>query len=124
METIEQTNATKTIANTLCELCSRGEFQRAQDELFADDAESIEPPHAQMPSVKGIEAIREKGKAFDETVLENHGVYVSEPVVAGNHFAVTMGMDVTFKDGNRVNMEEVAVYKVENGKIVSEQFFY
>ncbi len=124
METIEETTGTKVIANLFYEFCVKGEFQRAQEELFADDAESIEPPHAQMQTVQGIEAIREKGKAFEETVLENHGGYVSEPIIAGNHFAVTMGMDVTFKDGNRVNMEEVAVYKVADGKIVSEQFFY
>jgi hypothetical protein len=34
-------------------------------------------------------------------------------------------MDVTFKpQSKRFQMEEVAVYEVDNGKIVYEQFFY
>lgn len=49
---------------------------------------------------------------------------MNAPIIAGNHFAVAMGMDVTMKDGNRMKLDEVAVYKAANGKIVSEQFFY
>jgi hypothetical protein len=33
-------------------------------------------------------------------------------------------MDITFKGMGRVPMEEIALYKVADGKIVSEQFFY
>jgi hypothetical protein len=34
-------------------------------------------------------------------------------------------MDITFKPkGNRFSMEEIALYKVAEGKIVTEQFFY
>jgi len=47
------------------------------------------------------------------------------PLVAGSHFAVTFKMEVTFKpEKRRFAMEEVAVYKVANGKIVYEEFFY
>jgi len=35
-----------------------------------------------------------------------------------------MGMDVTMKGMGRVKMEEVCVYKVKDGKVVSEQFFF
>jgi hypothetical protein len=35
-----------------------------------------------------------------------------------------MGMEVTMKGAGRVDMHEICVYKVENGKIVKEQFFY
>ena len=33
-------------------------------------------------------------------------------------------MDITFKDGNRVIMEQVAVQKWENNQIVHERFYY
>ena len=33
-------------------------------------------------------------------------------------------MDVTFKDGNRVTMEQVAVQQWENDHIVHERFYY
>jgi len=52
-------------------------------------------------------------------------VKVEGPLVAGQHFAVTFKMDVTFKpDGRRFPMEEVGVYKVVDGKVVYEEFFY
>jgi hypothetical protein len=71
-----------------------------------------------------MEAIREKGRQFEEMVEEMHGGYSNEPVVAGNHFALAMGMDVTMKGPGRVQMDEIAVYEVKDGKIVKEQFFY
>ncbi len=56
---------------------------------------------------------------------EVHSVKVEGPLVAGSHFAVTFKLDVTFKPQNkRFQMEEVAVYKVANDKIVREEFFY
>jgi hypothetical protein len=33
-------------------------------------------------------------------------------------------MDVTMKGQGRMNMDEIAVYEVKDGKIVKEQFFY
>jgi hypothetical protein len=35
-----------------------------------------------------------------------------------------MDFDITFKDRGHQQMSEVCVYKVDDGKIVSEQFFY
>ncbi len=47
------------------------------------------------------------------------------PLVAGAHFSVGFKLDVTFKPaGKRFVMEEIAVYKVADGKIVYEEFFY
>lgn len=106
------------------ELCGEGKFNEALDELFADKAVSIEPAYTNLPIIGSLGAIKARGKEWQETVKENHGGYVNEPIVAGNHFAVAMGMDVTTKDGKRQKMDEVCVYKVEDGKVVSQQFFY
>ncbi|MEM7382685.1 MAG: SnoaL-like domain-containing protein [Bacteroidota bacterium] len=35
-----------------------------------------------------------------------------------------MEMDVTFKGAPRTKMSEICLYKVENGKIVWEEFFF
>jgi ketosteroid isomerase-like protein len=35
-----------------------------------------------------------------------------------------MNMDVTYKEGGRMPMNEIAVYEVKDGKIAAEQFFY
>ncbi len=37
---------------------------------------------------------------------------------------VEVEMDVTFKGGNRVKMEQVAVQQWENDQIVHERFYY
>ncbi len=121
----EKVMTTKEIANRLSELFKENKWDQAQDELFSPDARSIEPPHAVgLQSVQGMPAIKKKGADFNSMVEEMHGGWVGEPIVAGNHIAVTMGMDATMKGAGRLKMEEIALYEVKDGKIVSEQFFY
>jgi hypothetical protein len=125
MGTQEAVMTTQDVANRLHQLFNEGKWAEAQEELFSDDAESIEPPKAQgMQSVKGLDAIKKKGDQFNQMVEEMHGGYVSEPIVAGNYIAFGMGMDVTYKGMGRQKMDEIAVYEVKDGKIVKEQFFY
>ena len=116
---------TQEVASRFHELSQSGQWEMIQTELFADNAVSIEPAHSPgLQTAEGIEAIREKGKKFGEMVEEMHGGYSNEPQVAGTHFSVIMGMDVTMKGMGRMKMDEVAVYEVKDGKIVKEQFFY
>ena len=115
---------TAQIADRLVELCKKGDFESAQKELFSEDAVSLEP-HATpdfAQETKGLDAILEKGKKWGEMVQEMHGAEVSQPLLADNSFALTMSMDVTMKDGKRMNMKELCIYHVQDGKIVSEQF--
>jgi ketosteroid isomerase-like protein len=125
METMDAVMTTAAVANRFNELAANGQWDQIQNELFADNAVSIEPENSPgMKSVEGIEAIRQKGKQFGEMVEEMHGGYTRPAQVAGNHFAVAMGMDVTMKGQGRMKMDEIAVYEVKDGKIVKEQFFY
>lgn len=127
MSTAEAVMTTQDVANRFNELAQTGQWDKIQEELFAGNAVSIEPAHAEamgMPSVEGMEAIQQKGKAFNSMVEEMHGGYSTEPIVAGNHFSLAMGMDVTMKGIGRNKMDEIAVYEVKDGKIVKEQFFY
>jgi len=115
---------TKQIADRLVELCRKGGFENAQEELFAEDAVSIEAEAspAFAKETKGLNAIKEKGEKWNSMVKEMHGVDVSNPLVADNSFACTMKMDVTMKDGKRIAMTELCTYHVKDGKIVSEEF--
>ena len=125
MPTQVSTMTTQEIANRLAELCSKGDYATAQNELYAEDAVSIEP-HGTADfekETRGLAAIKEKGKKWDDMVEETHGVKVSPPLVTGNSFAVTMTMDITMKGQGRMAMTELCVYNVKDGKIVSEQFF-
>jgi ketosteroid isomerase-like protein len=125
MATQEAVMTTKDVANRLYELFKENKWMEAQQELFSNDAESIEPKDSPgLQSVKGIDAIRKKGEDFNNMVEEVHGGWVSEPLVAGKYITVAMGMDCTYKGMGRQKMDEIAVYEVKDGKIVKEQFFY
>ncbi|KRA17349.1 nuclear transport factor 2 family protein [Lysobacter sp. Root604] len=118
---------TEQIAQRLVELCRKGEYDQAQVELYAEDAVSIEPeglPPEALGNAHGMEAIREKGRKFNESIETMHGSSCSDPVVAGNWFSVSMRLDVTMKGMGRIDMSEICVYRVRDGKIVHEQFFY
>ncbi|HEX7756279.1 MAG TPA: nuclear transport factor 2 family protein [Niabella sp.] len=115
---------TQQIADRFYELDSKHDFQTIYSELYAADAKSIEPAHSLWGTVQGMDAIHEKGKKFNETIEEMHGGYTNPPIVAGNFFACTMGFDATIKGQGRVQVNEIALYEVKDGKIISEQFFY
>jgi hypothetical protein len=81
-------------------------------------------PPGQSREAKGIAAVKAKGEWWVAN-HEVHSAVVEGPLVAGSHFAVVFKLDVTFKpQSRRFTMEEVAVYKVVDGKIVYEEFFY
>jgi hypothetical protein len=116
---------TQQVAKRFYELAQQGNWIQIQDELFSRDAKSIEPPQAQgLSTVQGLDKIKLKAKEWDNMVQETHGGYCNEPQVAGRYFTCTMGADVTMKGQGRIMMDEVALYEVSDGKIVSEQFFF
>ena len=117
--------STQQIATRLAELCRKGQFEQAQEELFAQDAVSIEPDDSPgfPKETKGLGAIKEKGRKWSEMVEQVHGCEASTPLIAGNAIAMTLAMDVTMKGRGRTKISEVCVYEVKNDKIASEQFF-
>ena len=115
---------TQEVANRLVELCRTGQYETAMAELYGTNIKSVEPEGAFYPTVEGLDAVIEKGKKCQEGVEEVHGGTVSDPLVAGPYFTIAMGMDITLKGMGRMQMEEICVYKVEDGKIVYEEFLY
>jgi hypothetical protein len=117
---------TQEVANNLVKLCSEGKFYEAVETLYSDDIVSMEagaPPEGSRES-KGLAAVKAKSEWWTAN-HEIHSADVEGPLVAGSHFAVTFKLDVTFKpQAKRFTMEEVAVYKVADGKVVYEEFFY
>lgn len=116
--------STQEIADKLVALCREGKNREAIADLYADNIVSYEPKGSHMEYTEGKEAVKAKTDYWYESVQEVHSAEVSDPVVAGDHFSVSMKMDVTYKEGGRMMMQEVAVYEVKDGKIISEQFFY
>ena len=116
---------TQQIADKLVKFCRSGQWEAAQKELYADNAVSLEPEAtpAFEKETKGLAAILEKGKKFDGMVQTMHGITITEPIVATNSLAFVLDMDVTMKEGGRMQMRELCVYQVKDGKIVEERFY-
>jgi hypothetical protein len=115
---------TQEVANRLVELCRTGQIQQAQTELYGANMVSIEPTGAPVEKAVGLKAVAEKGKQFASMIEERHGGSITDPIVTGKYFSMGMVLDATMKGQGRVLLEEICVYKVENGKIVFEEFFY
>ncbi len=115
---------TEEVAKKVVELCRTQAWREAVDTLYADDIVSVEARSMDggSPEVKGIEAVRGKVDWWMKA-MEVHSSKVSGPFVAHDRFVVQFDIDATDKESNkRMQMSEVGVYTVKNGKIVREEF--
>ena len=121
-----QTMTTQEVAEGLVKLCSQGKFEEATKTFYSPEIVSVEAgaPPGQSRESKGLPAVMAKGEWWTAN-HEVHSAKVEGPLVAGSHFAVTFKLDVTFKpERKRFQMEEIGIYKVANGQVVYEEFFY
>jgi hypothetical protein len=122
---------TKEIAERLVEMNRQNLHMEIYEELYdTENVVSIENWGERM-EFKGMEAIKDKGEMWFDSIAEIHEIRTSDPLVADKSFAVTFYMDITHKEGNamgapaaRTAMTELAIYHVnEAGKIYKEEFF-
>jgi ketosteroid isomerase-like protein len=111
------------IANTFTDLCKAGRFDEAGEQFWADCVVSLEAAEGDMARVEGLEGVQAKG-AWWYANHEIHSVEVEGPYVHGNQLIVRFTMEVTPKGGERMSMDEMGVYTVQDGKVVEERFFY
>lgn len=100
----------------------QGKLLDAFDQYYADNVVMTEPAGTR----EGKTACREYEVNFLNNIQEFHDLQVTNvgsDEDAATSFVESM-MEVTFKDGNRVKMEQVAVQKWEGDKIVHERFYY
>jgi ketosteroid isomerase-like protein len=114
---------TQEIAQAFTDLCKKGELDAAGKQFWSDDIVSCEPMPGDMSEVKGRAAVEAKG-AWWYANNEVHRITTEGPYVHGHQFVVRFTMDITPKGGERIQADEVAVYTVQEGKIVEERFFY
>lgn len=116
---------TQQVAARFNELAKQEKWFEIQDELFAEDVKSIDPPHSQyFGNAEGKAAVRKKGEDWVKRIEAAHRRFTSEPIVTGNHFAVAREVDITVKELGRIQLNEIMLYEVKDGQIVIEQFFY
>ena len=116
---------TREVANQLVKMCRDGKVEEAKQEFFTEDTLSVEPTEGILPKeTKALEAIQKKAELFISMVEQFYGSIITDPVVAGDYFSVAWDTDIQMKGQERQTMSEICLYKVKDGKIVSEQFFY
>ena len=98
-----------------------GKILETFDAYYADDVVMSENLKDERV---GKAANREYELKFLENVQEFHGAKVGRVIIDGDHAAVEWSFDITFKGGNRVKMEQVAVQTWKDGKIIREDFYH
>ena len=123
--TTKQVMTTEEVAQRFNELAQQEKWFDIQDELFAENVRSIDPPNSPyFGYAEGKANVRNKGMNWVKRITEGHRFNTTEPVIADNHFAVGREMDFTVNGFGRIQLNEIMVYEVNDGKIVLEQFFY
>nr|WKN37765.1 nuclear transport factor 2 family protein [Tunicatimonas sp. TK19036] len=110
-------------AQDLYNMINTGQLMDAFEKYYHQDCVMVE---ATGDKREGKEANREYEKKFVSSVKEIHGGGV-EAITSSEEDKVTTvesWMDVTFQDGNRLKLEQVAVQRWDDDQIVHERFYY
>ena len=116
--------STEEVAKKLVEYCRKGEWMKAIDDLYAKDIISVEAQAMEnMPAeMRGIDQVRGKTEWWEKQ-MEVHSAKVAGPFVARDTFVVQFDVDVTEKASKkRMQMSEVGIYTVKDGKVAREEF--
>jgi ketosteroid isomerase-like protein len=114
------------IGHELVGLCRDGRNGDAIERLYSPNIVSVESMGNETTpaEVRGIDAVHKKHDWWTSN-MEVHSATVKGPFVGDDGFAVYFEYETTFKPtGKRNSMREMALYTVENGQIVREEFFY
>ena len=109
-------------AKALYTQVGQGQILEAFDTHYASNVVMEEPRGTR----EGKEACRIYEEQFVSSVEAFHGLDIKAMAEDGNTGKVFLevSMDLTFKGGSRVVMEQVAAQTWENGQIVHERFYY
>src|SRR5580765_6775591 len=123
--TANKTMTTQEVVARFNELAKQEKWFEIQDELFAENVRSIDPKNSPyFGYAEGKAEVRKKGEGFVKNITEVHRTFTTEPVLAGNHFAVGREVDITIQGFGRIQLNELMMYEVKDGAIILEQFFY
>jgi len=111
----------KAQVQTVIDGIKAGKILETFDAYYADDVVMSENRKDERV---GKAANRKYEIQFLDNVQEFHGAQVGRMIVDGEHAAVEWTFDITFKGGNRVTMQQVAVQTWKNGKVVREDFYH
>lgn len=113
----------KDLATELYGMIGQGQALDAFEKFYHEDVSMIE---ATGDVRQGKATNREYEQNFFGSIAEVHGGGTTA-ITSDEENGITMvetWMDATFKDGNRMKMEEVARQKWQGDQIIEERFYY
>ena len=114
-------NNVAALDQALNEAVLSGKALEAFEKYYADDV--VMQENSGDPFV-GKELNRNREIEFFSSIAESHSGKAEATAVNGDTTFGQWSMDVTFKNGHRFALNQVAVRKWKDGKIVHERFFY
>lgn len=115
---------TAELANDFVAMLKNNNSEGAAEKYNADDIVSFEAMDGPMAVCQGKDAVKKKSDWWTNAHKVN-SLSVGGPYVNGDSFAVRFTLNVTVKaTGETHAMDEIGLYKLRNGKIAEERFFY
>jgi len=107
--------------HTLVALVQNGQILEAFEQFYHDDVSMQE--NGGVPTV-GKDANRAREEQFVGFVTEVHENKAASVVVDGDQTVIHWNLEFTAADGKRYRYDQLAHQKWQDGRIVSERFFY
>ena len=115
---------TTEIAHIIAQGINAGIGSLDMQAIYHENAVHIEPDHTMIKSQNSLADIIAGSQKMSQSFKELHKMRAGEPTVVGNFFSLAQGLDATFVDGNRVEMNEIGIYEVKDGKVIKATFYY
>ena len=115
---------TEEVAKEVVELVRKQAWHQALDTLYDNNIVSVEARtmDGSSPEKRGFGQVREKTDWWLQN-MQVHSFKANGPFVAHDRFVVQYDADFTDKNSKkRMQLSEVGVYTVKDGKIVREEF--
>ena len=115
------------VAKRYVAMCNSDEERQVLEELYADDAQSVEAlAMGENGAVADGKAAIQAKQDWWWGAHEVHSSKVTGPFFHGeDQFGVIFEADITTKEtGERTTMKELGVLTVKDGKIVREAYYY
>ena len=98
-----------------------GDILNAFEKFYAEDVVMQEND---LPPFTGKDVNRKREQEFVDSVKEFHGAKLLGEAINGDTSYSEWEYDVTFKNGTRTKLQQVASRRRKNGKVSHERFYY
>ncbi len=113
-------SALESLARKIVQVTTGDPSQFSFAELYAEGATSTDATGETVTGFAGLEQkLRQWESMQEHTVWKPLNVFLNPDTIC-----IEWDAEVKFRDGRVVNLREIAVHDVKNGKIVAERYYY